>query len=130
GWWRTWWRVGPALAEHGWRVIGVDLRGHGASPPLPGAVERSDLAADLGLTLDGLGVVPVDALIGHSLGAAVVMELAFERPSIARRLVLEDPPGTDRSRDSAYQEHLAREVTAARERPGQEVARALAENPG
>ena len=37
GWWRTWWRVGPALADHGWRVIAVDLRGHGESPPIHGA---------------------------------------------------------------------------------------------
>ncbi|MGH2816717.1 MAG: alpha/beta hydrolase, partial [Actinomycetota bacterium] len=29
---RTWWRVGPALAERGFRVLAVDLRGHGASP--------------------------------------------------------------------------------------------------
>lgn len=34
GWWRTWWRVGPALADRGRRVIAVDLRGHGESPPV------------------------------------------------------------------------------------------------
>ena len=25
GWWKTWWRVGPALADRGWRVVAVDL---------------------------------------------------------------------------------------------------------
>lgn len=29
---RTWRRVGPALAERGYRVLAVDLRGHGRSP--------------------------------------------------------------------------------------------------
>lgn len=28
---RTWRRVGPALSERGYRVVAVDLRGHGAS---------------------------------------------------------------------------------------------------
>ncbi|GAA3272619.1 hypothetical protein GCM10010493_57940 [Streptomyces lavendulae subsp. grasserius] len=28
---RTWRRVGPALAGRGYRVVAVDLRGHGAS---------------------------------------------------------------------------------------------------
>ncbi|MBA3290388.1 MAG: alpha/beta fold hydrolase, partial [Actinobacteria bacterium] len=31
-WSATWWRIGPALAERGWDVTAVDLRGHGDSP--------------------------------------------------------------------------------------------------
>src|ERR687898_840600 len=75
GWWRTWWRVGPALADRGWRVIGVDQRGHGGSPPIDGVATAESLAADLSFTLDGLGAATVDLLVGHSLGAAVCMEL-------------------------------------------------------
>jgi len=129
GWWRTWWRVGPALAAHGWRVVAVDLRGHGASPPIDGAATRADLAADLGATIEALGVAPVDVLIGHSLGAAVVLELVHRRPELARRVVLEDPPGSDRAQDHAFQERLRREAAAAHQRPEAEIARALAENP-
>lgn len=128
-WWRTWWRVGPVLAEHGWRVIGVDLPGHGGSARIEGTVTREAAAEEVAATIEGLRLAPVDMLIGHSLGAAVVMELAHRRPEIVRRMILEDPPGTDRSRDLRFQEQLEREVLAARERPEEEIARLLSENP-
>ena len=129
GWWRTWWRVGPALADRGWRVIAVDLRGHGSSPPMNGAATAEGLAADLGATIDALGVPKLDALIGHSLGAAVVMELAHRRADVASRLVLEDPPGQTRADDTEFQDMLEREGRAARTDPEAEVRRELAENP-
>ena len=129
GWWRTWWRVGPALADRGWRVIGVDQRGHGGSPPIDGVATAESLAADLGFTLDGLGAATVDLLVGHSLGAAVCMELVAARPQIARRLVSEDPPGQDRRDDLGYQADLEREVRAARSDPEFEVRRQMARNP-
>jgi pimeloyl-ACP methyl ester carboxylesterase len=87
---RTWWRVGPALAGRGFRVVAVDLRGHGASPRAVTGLGLADLAADVAETVDG----PVELLVGHSLGALVSLELVGRRPGFARRLVLEDPPGS------------------------------------
>ena len=129
GWWRTWWRVAPALSDRGWRVIALDQRGHGSSPPIDGIATAGSLAADIGATLDALGVVPVDLLVGHSLGAAVCMELVHRRPDVARRLVIEDPPGQDRADDLPFQQNLEREVRAAGADDDGEVRRALAENP-
>ncbi len=129
GWWRTWWRVGPALAQRGYRVIAVDLRGHGHSPPIDGLATAETLAADIGETLDELGVPPVDLLVAHSLGAAVCMELVHGRPDIAKRVVLEDPPGQTRADDLEFQARLEREVLAARSDPQGEMRRELAENP-
>jgi esterase len=129
GWWRTWWRVAPALADRGWRVIALDQRGHGTSPPVDGIATAETLAADIGATIDTLGVAPVGLLVGHSLGAAVCMELVHRRPDIARRLVIEDPPGQDRANDLAFQQNLEREVHAARSDVDFEVKRAMAENP-
>jgi pimeloyl-ACP methyl ester carboxylesterase len=95
---RTWWRVGPALADRGFRVLAVDLRGHGASPRSVAGLAAADLAADVAETVaDGgaAGASPpvVDLLVGHSLGALVALELVTARPGFARRLLLEDPPG-------------------------------------
>jgi pimeloyl-ACP methyl ester carboxylesterase len=129
GWWRTWWRVAPALADHGFRVVAVDLRGHGDSPRIDGTVTREEMASDLADTIEALGVAPVEVVIGHSLGAAVVIELAHARPELLSRAVLEDPPGSDRSGDVAYQKHLAAEVRSALKTPDAEVERLLAENP-
>lgn len=128
GWHRTWWRVGPALAERGWRVVAVDQRGHGHSPRIDGHASIGDFAADLAAVIDRLGA-PVDALVGHSLGAAVCAELAFLRPEVARRLVLEDPPAVSRADDSPWLEKLEREIVAAAATPDAEARRERAENP-
>ena len=129
GWSRTWWRVAPALADRGWRVVALDLRGHGHSPLIDGAANATSLAADIEMTMKDLGIAPVDVIIAHSLGAAVTMELVHRRPDITRRVVLEDPPGQTRADDSAFQQHLEREVLAARDDPEAEVRRELTENP-
>ncbi|MDQ4036621.1 MAG: alpha/beta hydrolase, partial [Chloroflexota bacterium] len=57
---RTWWRVGPALAEHGWRVIAVDQRGHGRSPPIDGVATAESMAAALAATLETMDMLPVE----------------------------------------------------------------------
>lgn len=58
----TWRRVAPALVERGYRVVAVDLRGHGASPR--GEYSPAAWASDLLETLPS----GADLGIGHSLG--------------------------------------------------------------
>ena len=93
---RTWWRVGPALAGRGFHVLAVDLRGHGASPAAEAGLAVTDLADDVAETVAAVAGVGgrVDLLVGHSLGALVALELVGRHPGFARRLVVEDPPGT------------------------------------
>jgi pimeloyl-ACP methyl ester carboxylesterase len=93
---RTWWRVGPALAGRGFHVLAVDLRGHGASPRAEAGLAVTDLADDVAETVAAVAGVGgrVDLLVGHSLGALVALELVGRHPGFARRLVVEDPPGT------------------------------------
>lgn len=127
GWHRTWWRLGPALAEHGWRAVAVDQRGHGRSPRIRGHVTVSDWASDLAATIERIGA-PVD-LIGHSLGAAVSAELAYLRPDMVNRLVLEEPPAITRADDTAWQASLEREMLEADADFDGEVEREVVENP-
>ena len=58
----TWARVAPALVERGYRVVAVDLRGHGASPRA--GYSPAAWAGDLLETLPPRA----DLAIGHSLG--------------------------------------------------------------
>lgn len=128
GWHRTWWRVAPALAERGWRVMTVDQRGHGDSPRIDGFATMADLAADLAAAIQRAGAT-ADVVIGHSLGAAVAAEVAFLHPELARRVVLEDPPTIIRAGDAQWLESLDTELRAADADPEAEVVRELAENP-
>lgn len=129
GWHRTWWRVGPALAERGWRVLAVDQRGHGRSPRITTAGTLDDLAGDLAAAIEGHATPPIDLLVGHSLGAAVCLWLVHLRPDITRRLVAEDPPSIDRTSDERFFAGMRAQVAAAREHPDEQVARELRENP-
>jgi 3-oxoadipate enol-lactonase len=69
------------------RVIAPDLRGFGASTRghAPSGIPR--MAADVRELLDKLGVTRFD-LIGHSMGGAVALQLALERPRAVERLVI------------------------------------------
>lgn len=111
----TWWEVGPALAARGWRVVGVDLRGHGSSPRGAAGLALHDLAADLAETVEER---PVDLLVGHSLGALVAMTLLGTDPAFARRVVLEDPPCAEAFDGRQMAADIERDVRWARRAPG------------
>ncbi|MEV3987705.1 alpha/beta fold hydrolase [Streptomyces sp. NPDC049837] len=81
---RTWRRVGPALAERGYRVLAVDLRGHGASGRAETYTAR-DFADDVVDTLPK----GAELAVGHSLGG-LTLSLAVERLA-PRRAVYSDP---------------------------------------
>lgn len=82
------WRVGPALAERGYRAVAVDLPGHGGSPAAP----EADLRMFAASVVETVGCEP-ELAIGHSLGGVVLVEaLPALRPS---RAVYVDIPLTD-----------------------------------
>jgi pimeloyl-ACP methyl ester carboxylesterase len=64
----TWDRVAPTIANHGYRVVAVDLRGHGASGRAD-SYTPAELAADL---VETLPPAP-DLAIAHSLGSAALL---------------------------------------------------------
>jgi 3-oxoadipate enol-lactonase len=75
------------------RVLRVDLRGHGRSevPPPPYTLSRS--ASDVHSLLDQLQRAPAH-VIGLSLGGMVAQVLALEHPGDVRSLVLADTNST------------------------------------
>lgn len=77
----------PVLSEH-FRLILMDHRGFGASD-YEGAFSIPACAADLEALLDGLGVEAA-SLVGLSLGGAIALQFAADRPTRVRRLVLAD----------------------------------------
>ena len=90
---RGWWRIGPAVAAAGYRVIAPDMPGHGRTGHWSGHVSFRANAADLvafahAATPDEPSDVNV---VGHSWGAMTAA--AFPSAGyVPRRLVLVDPP--------------------------------------
>ncbi len=87
-----WWRVGPALAAAGRRVIAVDMPGHGRTARTPRSHLFADTAAELVAFVRAAGLDGPDlAVVGHSWGGMVTAHVpaAGLRP---RTLVLLDPP--------------------------------------
>ncbi|MFF1635026.1 alpha/beta fold hydrolase [Leifsonia sp. NPDC058248] len=80
---RNWRTVGPALAERGYHVVAVDLRGHGHSP------RAGEYTAEL-LAQDVVETVPAhpELVMGHSLGG-LALSLAIERLAPARAIYVD-----------------------------------------
>ncbi len=88
----TFWRMAPAIAASGRRVIVVDLPGHGRTGHWQGHHRFAETAADVAALLDAAGLLePHLAVLGHSWGGMVVAALPSTgiRPD---RLILLDPP--------------------------------------
>jgi pimeloyl-ACP methyl ester carboxylesterase len=90
----------PVRFPAGYRVLAPDLRGRGQSRAEDHDYTVPALAADIGALLDELGL-PSAHLVGHSLGTAVVLELALSRRSLPRSLTLVGPAWPD-GMPSAY----------------------------
>lgn len=82
---RAMWAAQMAGLADTYRVIAVDLPGHGASADTPFTLDRAadDLATVIEVAAGGRAVV-----VGLSLGGYVAMHLAARRPDVVRGLVL------------------------------------------
>jgi pyruvate dehydrogenase E2 component (dihydrolipoamide acetyltransferase) len=90
----------PVLAERH-LVTALDLPGHGGSSKDVGAGDLGFLAETLVRFLAALGIERAH-LAGHSLGGAVALELALERPETVASLTLVAPAGLGPEIDNGY----------------------------
>jgi pimeloyl-ACP methyl ester carboxylesterase len=77
--------IPPLATRH--RVIGVELQGHGRTANIDRAITPAALASDVAGMLDHLGIARSHVL-GHSMGAAVALELAVSYPNRVDRVVV------------------------------------------
>ncbi|MGD0098848.1 MAG: alpha/beta hydrolase [Acidobacteriota bacterium] len=95
---RSWDRIAEAFLDD-FRVIAPDLRGHGDSNWARGAMYSiAEYVLDLSALADIVGHFPV-SFIGHSLGAAIVLQYAGVYPDRAQKVVaiegIAPPPGVE-----------------------------------
>jgi pyruvate dehydrogenase E2 component (dihydrolipoamide acetyltransferase) len=100
----SWAATVPALA--GARALhAVELPGHGQAGAVPDPATPEALAREVARAVAPLGPLPV---IGHSLGGAVALHLAAQRPDLVTRLVLIAPAGWGRGLDATFLRELPR----------------------
>ncbi len=75
----------PTLAQRH-LVIAVELQGHGRTADIDREITPANSAADVVELLDQLGIDRAH-VVGHSMGAAVALELAVRHPSRVRSVV-------------------------------------------
>lgn len=107
-------RLHALLATHA-DVHSIDLPGFGGLPAPAGSPGVPRIAAALAKAVDALGVTSA-VLVGHSMGAQWVVDLAVQRPDLARAVVLCSPV-TDSSRRSMLPQTLLLGLDSVQEPP-------------
>lgn len=74
--------------QQDFQLINVDLRNHGRSPRAD-SMDYPQLAADVFATLASLGIEQC-AVLGHSMGGKVAMQMALSQPARISKLILAD----------------------------------------
>jgi pimeloyl-ACP methyl ester carboxylesterase len=107
----------PLLAQH-FSVIAVELQGHGHTRDTDRPLTYEGMAADVAAVLDALGIERAD-FVGYSMGGAVVVQLAFDRPDLVDRIVYAggasfDPGGVHPELTAAFESFDPHEVDGTR----------------
>jgi pimeloyl-ACP methyl ester carboxylesterase len=84
----TWDPIASELA-HDYRVVAMDMRGHGDSDWARSGYRVHSMARDVHGLIDALALGPV-RLVGHSAGVRVAIAVAGERPETVSHLALSD----------------------------------------
>jgi pimeloyl-ACP methyl ester carboxylesterase len=91
GAWQWWLEALPALIEQR-RVVAVDLPGFGHSDALPPPADMATHAEVMAALCERLALEGV-AVVGHSMGGLVSLELARTRPDLVDRVIMVNAGG-------------------------------------
>ncbi|KAM6354816.1 bifunctional epoxide hydrolase 2 [Podargus strigoides] len=91
--WLSWRYQIPALADAGFRVIALEMKGYGDSTAPPDIKEycQEQICKDLVVFLDKLGI-PQTVLVGHDWGGVVVWNMALFYPERVRAVASLNTP--------------------------------------
>lgn len=106
----TFWQPVGAVLKTGFRVVSIDLAGHGRSPFAPMGHTLADYADDVAQVLQTQG--PPVTVVGLSFGGMIAQVLAIRHPDLVERLVLCGCPCTF---DVSVRPMIAARATAAEE---------------
>ena len=87
-----WEKQYKALSKSDYRIIGIDLRGHGKSVDPGGTCTTDDHINDLNETLDYINIKESICIIGHSFGAVLALKFAERYPNKVCKLLLASLP--------------------------------------
>ena len=79
--------VAKPLSEY-YQVTSIDVRNHGDSFHIEG-MDYSDLVQDIVTLLDHLNIEHC-AILGHSMGGKIAMQIALEYPQLVDKLIIAD----------------------------------------
>jgi len=97
----------PVLLAMGWRVLRLDMRGHGGSDPVAGPYTMGALAGDVAGALDGLGIKRVH-FVGLSIGGMLGQAFALEYPErLISAVWCDTRPSTPTEGIGAWAERIA-----------------------
>lgn len=121
----NWMFTQPGLSERH-RVIALDLPGHGGSSKDVGAGDLAALSASVIGLLAALDI-PKAHLVGHSLGGAVALRTALDKPAHVASLTLISPVGFGEEIDGSFTTEF---IAAGRRKQLQPVLEKLFKNKG
>lgn len=97
----------PPLLAAGYRVLRLDMRGHGGSAAVPGDYTMAELAADVAAALDALGLGAVH-YIGLSIGGMLGQAFAIDHGAKLKSMMLCDTlPASPTAAKAAWAERTA-----------------------
>lgn len=97
----------PALLQAGYRVLRMDIRGHGGSDAMDGAYTLENLADDVSIVVQGLGLDGVH-YVGLSIGGMFGQAFALKYPQLMRSAMLCDTmPASASGAEGMWDERIA-----------------------